>query len=128
MNGILAGGLLAEAKLAAEGDLVAGELAVQEPGAGAEAQDGVALATHPDVVVGLRAGAHGGLEQHVRVRPARRRDRDDGRLARRREREEPRVQEVAELPGVRGREGRQREGVAGGLYRGGLLLFVLFIV
>lgn len=37
MDGVLPGGLLAESELAAEGDLVAGELAVQEPGAGAEA-------------------------------------------------------------------------------------------
>lgn len=120
MNSILASNILAHAKFAAERLLVAGVLAMQEPGGGAKAQDRVPLAPHPRVVVGEGAGAHGRLEEHVL--PVGCCNRDHRRL-RQREREQPRVQQVAELPGVFGCEGLERERVAAGLY-----LFCLLIL
>lgn len=93
--------------------LVAGELAVLEPGAGAEPQDGVPLPLHPQLVVRRGAGAHGALEQDV-VAVGQRDGDQRGLLGR--EGQQPGVEEVAELPRVLDGEGLKEERVAVGLY------------
>lgn len=97
-----------QTELGCEGGLVARELAVQEPAAGAEAQHGAPLALDPGLVVGLDAGPRGRLEEDEAAGQC---DGDEGRLG---GVEEARVQEVAELVGVSGGEGREGEGVAFG--------------
>lgn len=101
------------AKLCAELVLVAGVLAVHEPGAAAPAQDGAALARDPALVVGRRARPHGALEQHLAVGER------DGHKRRPalppRDRVQARVQQVAQLVGVLRGEGLERDGVACGL-------------
>lgn len=81
MNGIVLNLRRAHAEFHPERLLVAGELAMLEPGAGAESQHGVSLALHPLLVVRRDAGAHGALEQHLAA--VGQRDGDQGGLLRR---------------------------------------------
>lgn len=106
---ILCGNVLAHAKLGLERGLVAGILAVHEPGAAAPPQHRVALARDPHLVVGHGAGARHALEHHLADVGER-----DGDDRRRGEGQQPAAEQVAEDPGVLGGEGGEGEGVTVG--------------
>ncbi|KAK2599200.1 hypothetical protein N8I77_010973 [Diaporthe amygdali] len=107
VNCIPPGDLLAHAKLSLERRLVAVVLAVHEPRAAPPPQHRVALAMHPDLVVGHDPGPRHALEQHLAA--VGERDRDDRR---RRDGHQAPPQQVAQDPGVLEGEGVEGERVA----------------